>query len=97
MAGTALDVSRHVFGGGARGEERGGNADRVANQRLAAAFLDDVMTLAGPLLPRAPVVLEYRPYVRQMSMIGGEQRHSLEGLAAARSEHLFVLRNSTSL
>lgn len=39
---------------------------RVATQALAAAFLDAVMTVSGPLLPRASVLLEYRPYVQQM-------------------------------
>lgn len=39
---------------------------RVAKQTLAVSFLDDVMTVSSPLLPRAAVILEYTPYVRQM-------------------------------
>ena len=39
---------------------------RVETQALAVTFLDDVMTLSGPLLPRASVVLDYTPYVKHM-------------------------------
>jgi hypothetical protein len=39
---------------------------RVAMESVAAAFLDDVLTVSGPLLPRAAAVLEYTPYVRHM-------------------------------
>ena len=39
---------------------------RVANQTQVASFLDDLIPLSGPLLPRPAAVLEYTPYVRQM-------------------------------
>jgi len=38
----------------------------VANQLRAVSFLDDLISLFGPLLPRMGAVLDYIPYVRQM-------------------------------
>jgi len=39
---------------------------RVANQLRAVSFLDDVISLYGPLLPRGEAILDYTPYVRRM-------------------------------
>jgi hypothetical protein len=58
-----------------RGRERGTTLlldsrslvwSRVANQAKVVSFLEDLIPLSGPLLPRPTTVLEYTAYVRQM-------------------------------
>ncbi|KIJ56690.1 hypothetical protein M422DRAFT_238305 [Sphaerobolus stellatus SS14] len=82
IAHAAISLSRHVLeasGAGKRSREefgeRGGTRHfnsrslmeaRVANQLRAVSFLDDTISLFGPLLPRPAAVLDYTPYVRQM-------------------------------
>jgi len=88
-----------------RGRERGSTPlldfrslmwSRVANQTQLVSFLDDLIPLSGPLLPRPAIALEYAPYVRQMVFADDAMEYEREAMQV-RSKFGRQTRNSWQL